>query len=178
MSVECRKKAMDLLALRSHFRKELAAKLRRRFDPEEIEEVLDGLARDGLMDEATTAREFVTQRSKRNLGPRRLRAEMVQRGVDEQLATEVIEDLQIDEGELAEEAAQRWLRSRSKAPDRRALARHLERRGFAQRVIVSILERLPDDLGASDQDGAGGARGTPAAEHPEVATNESGSDTQ
>lgn len=157
-TVSCQRKAFDLLARRDHFRAELAAKLGQRgYEAEEIETTLDRLVERGLLDDRRVARAFVADRqTRRGLGRRRLRAELARRGVSEEVADEVLAE--IDDGAelpLARAAAERWLARRA-VPDgddyaarqrhRAALARHLERRGFAHRAIFAVLdEAVLDD---------------------------------
>jgi regulatory protein len=79
--VSARKAAMDLLARREHSRRELEQKLRRRFDAEEIDSALEALAEEGLQSDERFAFSFTRERMLRGYGPRRIEAELQQRGV-------------------------------------------------------------------------------------------------
>ena len=139
----CHDQALRLLAARAHFRGELAAKLKaRRYDAEEIAATLERLADRGWLDDAAAARSFVAQRQRQGLGKARLRAELQKRGapadvIDDALAG-VAED---DELARAREAAARWRRgSRPAGPaGKAALARHLDRRGFARGTVMAVV---------------------------------------
>jgi len=155
----CYGKAVQLLAARSHFRAELAAKLSRRGYPqEEVEAALDRLAREGFLDDTRTAREFVAHRQEsRGEGRRRLAAELVRRGAPAEAVTAALSDLTPeDDLEAAKEAASRWARGKSR-PDAAALARHLERKGFSRRAIVAVLSERPGggELEAWEEDPGG-----------------------
>ena len=72
---------MDLLARREHSRQELAHKLRRRFDAREVETALEALSEEGLQSDERFAFSFTRERLLRGHGPRRIDAELRQRGV-------------------------------------------------------------------------------------------------
>jgi len=137
----CRHKAMDLLARRPHFRRELERKLHQRgYDHEEVDTTLDRLEEQGLLDDAKTASGFVAHRLEREpYGRRRLLAELVRRGAGEDVARQAV-DAQTDDDDrdLARAAAERHLRRGGTTPEK--LARYLERRGFSRRAIVTVLQ--------------------------------------
>lgn len=142
-------KAVQLLSRRSHFRRELERKLSGRGYPQdEVEETLERLERLRFLDDRETARELVTSRLARGpLGRRRLAAELARKGADRDLADQVLDEmLPEDDRPSAREAARRWLDRKRGTPDPRALARHLERKGFSRRAIFTALE----DLGLED----------------------------
>ncbi len=146
----CYDKALGLLALRPHFRRELDLKLRKRdYTDEERETALAKLARNSFLDDDATARAFVRERLRRGgIGRRKLIAELSKRGADSATIDAAMEDVPEDDREPARELAERWLMrsSRPAGPKRNAaLARHLESRGFSPRAIVAALEALGDD---------------------------------
>jgi len=142
---------MDLLSRRPHFRRELGEKLAQRdYEPAEIEETLERLEARRLLDDARTARDFVSSRLAREpLGRRRLHDELKRRGAPPELAREALDELfPEDEPALARQAAERWLRRRGPSAtrpsnERAALFRHLQRRGFSQHAIFSVLQGMP-----------------------------------
>ena len=154
-SKSCSQKALDLLGLRSHFERELQRKLLKRgYDQAEVTETLERLRDQGFVDDRRTAGEFVRGRLKRAPeGRRRLRAELVRRGVARGVITETLEqETDDDDVALARQAAERWQRTRSRPwqsaeLERAALARHLAGRGFSQRAVYSILDEMPRPYG-------------------------------
>jgi regulatory protein len=144
-------KSLQLLATRAHFRRELEAKLRQRGYPaEEIEAALARLTGQGYLDDRATARVFVEGRLERGSeGRARLRAELLKRGAPEDAVEAALAELTPDDDlPAAREAAERWRRKGGLDP--RALARHLERKGFSGRAIVSVLNGELDDLEIDD----------------------------
>jgi regulatory protein len=141
---DCYDKAVELLAARPHFRRELETKLAQRgFSEAEIDEALARLTEQGYLDDRAAARGFVETRVRRGEGRARLRAELLKRGAPEEAIDEALAALTPeDDLPAAREAAERWQRAGGR--DSRALARHLERKGFSYRAIVALLNERPD----------------------------------
>jgi len=77
---------MDLLARREHSEQELARKLAARgFDGDTVAATLAGLVADRLLSNARFAETFVHARMQRGSGPRKVRAELRERGVADAL---------------------------------------------------------------------------------------------
>jgi regulatory protein len=137
----CRRRAMDLLARREHSRRELVAKLSARsFAPELIGEVLDELEREGLLSAERFALSFVEARYGKGKGPRRIRAELAERGIES--ADDYLVDGRFDWGRLARET--RIKRFGAAPPkdlkDKARQVRFLEYRGFGHDEIRRALE--------------------------------------
>jgi regulatory protein len=147
----CHDKAAQLLAARPHFRRELAAKLEQRgFPAGEIAASLDRLSEQGYLDDRAVARGFVESRLSRGEGRARLRAELLRRGAPEEAAEQALAELTAeDDLPAAREAAERWRRRGGRDP--RALARHLDRKGFSRRAIVAVLSAEADGLEIDDE---------------------------
>lgn len=128
-----RRRAMDLLAVREHSRKELRGKLLARLDQtDRLDDVLDWLEDEGLLSDQRFAEAFVRSRIGRGQGPVRIRQELIQRGVPEGLACQAIDTEGCDWFELAAQVAGRRFGSEP-ASERRELARRLrflQYRGF------------------------------------------------
>ncbi len=77
---------MDLLSRREHAAAELRRKLiEKGFDELFVDEALAGLAADGLLSDARYAESYVRSRMSRGFGPVRIREELRQRGVANEL---------------------------------------------------------------------------------------------
>jgi len=150
MPPPCYDKSLQLLGARPHFRRELAAKLQQRGYPgEEIDTALDRLTEQGYLDDRAAARSFVESRRARGEGRARLRAELLRRGAAEDVADEALTELTPeDDLPAARAAAERWQRQGGHDP--RALARHLDRKGFSRRAIVAVLTAKGDGLEIDD----------------------------
>jgi regulatory protein len=146
-------RAVRLLAVRPHFRAELATKLAQRGYPaEEIENALDRLVAEGYVDDVQAARGFVAHRLERQgEGRLRLKAELVRRGASEEAVGAALAEVPEDDLAPAREAADKWARGR-RQPDPAALARHLARKGFSRRAIFAVLNERPGDPPFLDED--------------------------
>jgi regulatory protein len=141
--------ALDLLSRRDHFRRELEDKLRRRDLPND--EIAAAVARCealGLIDDERVARRFVEVRAgARGWGPRRLAAELQQRGLSREDA-ERIAALPPDLAGDAVRTALRKLEIRAPAGwwrdgQRRArMVSSLVTRGFEAEVAIAAVDAL------------------------------------
>ncbi len=123
---------MDLLARREHSLAELREKLAARdFSPADIDAALADLSREGLADEVRFVEAFVASRIRKGQGPIRIRAELVQRGVDGEIIAQYLANA-CDWPALARDVrAKRFGASPPKDfRDRARQSRFLEYRGF------------------------------------------------
>jgi len=160
----CYDKAVELLARAPHFREQLGAKLSQRgYEREDVEATLDRLAEQGYLNDREAASGFVAARRSRGAeGKARLKAELARRGAAPEAIVAALADVPDDDTAAARAAAERWLARGGKS--RSSLARHLDRKGFSRRAIVTLLgessaasetDAEPDDLPETgDGDGA------------------------
>jgi len=151
--------ALRLLEFRPRAERELRARLRRKqYDAEQIEDVVMRLRDLGLLDDQQFARLWVSNRTATNpRGSQALRHELMSKGVDRQLAAEVVE-ASVDplaEAALCEEVARkalpRYARVNDWATFQRKLGSLLQRRGFAWETVGPLLRRLWDERGENDE---------------------------
>ena len=110
-------------------------------DPDTVAEIIAGLLQDTLLSNARFTEAFVHQRIRNGCGPARIRHELRQRGIAEDLIADYIE---ADDGEwLARIAAVRRKRFGESFPkdyrERARQARFLESRGFTASQIRKVL---------------------------------------
>ena len=133
--------AVRLLAAREHSRLELERKLARRHAPRTVAGVLDRLVEEGLQSDARFAEEYVRSRVERGFGPLRIRAELRERGVSDDLIEAALASFDDSwHHHLAAVACRKY----GDAPpaDRRDLARRarfLASRGFPEHLIRELL---------------------------------------
>jgi len=131
---EAREAALRLLARREHSAVELKTKLVGKGWPEDlIDQVIPALGEAGLQSDHRFAEAFARQRAGRCYGPRRIHAELAQRGIDSGLAVKAVESLEIDFAELAADFYQKKYGSQGDTLDFRERAKRsqaLYRRGF------------------------------------------------
>jgi len=141
--------ALDLLSRRDHFRRELEDKLRRRDLPDdEIAFAIDRCERLGLINDERVAERFVEVRAaSRGWGPRRLAAELQQRGLSHADA-ERLAALPPGLSESAVRTALRKLENRApvgwwRDGQRRArMVSSLITRGFEAEVAIAAVNAL------------------------------------
>jgi len=148
-----RKILLDQLTGRARTRSELGKKLAQRNVPDEIAtRLLDRFEEVGLVDDAAFAREWVTQRQEgRGLARRALAQELRRKGIDDEVAREVLGEVEeADEVEAARALVQRKLRSvRGLEADKavRRLVGMLARKGHSSGVAYRVVrEELDADL--------------------------------
>lgn len=94
-----RRRAMDYLARREHSRLELAQKLAKAFPDEKdevITSILDQLVFDNLLSNYRFCESFFNSRVQRGYGPRMIRFELQQRGVEQVLVDRVFAEAGVD----------------------------------------------------------------------------------
>ena len=85
-SKSIRLKIMDFLSRREHSSKEIYQKMSRRVESiEMLMEVIEGLEQDGLLSNERFAESYFQSRKRRGFGPLRIKSELIQRGVKENL---------------------------------------------------------------------------------------------
>ena len=137
---------MDLLARREHSRLERGRKRHARaYTPEIAAEVLDALEEEGLLEESRFVESFVRSRVGKGQGPARIRAELLQRGVDDALIQTGLGEADYDWISLAVAARRKRFGADSPSDfaERARQARFLQSRGFDGGQIQAAL-----DLGA------------------------------
>ncbi|MDE2343942.1 MAG: recombination regulator RecX [Betaproteobacteria bacterium] len=137
---DLRARALALLGRREHTRHELARKLAVHAEtPEALDTLLETLAEEGLLSDARAAEAVLRVRSGRH-GLLRIRQELQQRGVPEDVAASALETAR---GEELASARQVWSRKFSHLPtnadERARQGRYLQNRGFSLSVIQQVL---------------------------------------
>ena len=153
-----RKILLDQLTGQARSRSELAAKLAKKSVPPEIaERVLDRFEEVGLIDDAAFAREWVAQRqSGRGLARRALAQELRRKGIEDEVAREVLDDVD-DEDEVAAarrlvQAKLRSVRSLDRDKAVRRLVGMLARKGHSSSVAFRVVnEELDLDLDSPEE---------------------------
>ena len=136
-----RARALRLLARREHSRLELEYKLApHASDPAELGSLLDDLARRGWLSERRLVEQVIhTRRGK--LGSRRIRQELLDKGVAEELIAEALPQLEESDVEAACEV---WRRKFGAPPrnrnERARQVRFMQGRGFALDMILKIIK--------------------------------------
>lgn len=137
-----RNKALDLLARREHSAAELRAKLvARDFDADGITVTIDALVREGLLSDERFTAAFVISRVRKGQGPIRIRGELKQRGVADELIAIHLERADVDWVQLARSVWERKYSSTQPAGyrERARQSRFLQHRGFSGEQIRAAI---------------------------------------
>ena len=146
-SADVRLAAMNLLARREHSRLELVRKLRPRVEDDELlEAVLDKLTEDRLLDDERFCEAFVRMRANGGYGPVRVRAELKEKGVADQLISTYMAE---HEADWFEQAKQVFEKKFGLAPDTDAKSRAKQQRFLAQRGFS--FEQIKSALAGNDE---------------------------
>jgi regulatory protein len=141
-AAELEQAAVRLLATREHSRAELRRKLTARGgEASAVEGVLDALAERRLQSDARYAEQYVAQRAARGYGPARIRAELRERGIDDAVIADWLDERDPVWKERIAEVARKRFGAAGPADfgDRARRARFLEYRGFGAELIRRVL---------------------------------------
>ncbi len=142
-------RALGLLARREHSRRELARKLGQAgIEPGALSQALDRLDAEGLQSDQRFAELLVRSRIAQGYGPRRIRAELGQHGLDAAAAGQAIDAAAPDWRALLEALYRRRFRDACGSPrERDRRQRHLLQRGFDLADIRAVTRMDGDDPG-------------------------------
>ncbi|VAX13801.1 Regulatory protein RecX [hydrothermal vent metagenome] len=150
MAKSIRESAMNYLARREHSRLELEQKLAAKdFDKNEISDALARLVADDLLSDVRFAESFVNARIQSGKGPVKIQIELKQRGVDETIISQYLNNRETDWYEQA--CRVRCKRFGPALPSeyqqRIRQARFLQQRGFTHEQINAAFkkERVTSD---------------------------------
>jgi regulatory protein len=145
-------RTLNYLAYRPRSSAEMSRYLRQKEVPSQVsEEVLLRLSAAGLLDDLAFARYWVENRETfKPRGRRLLRQELRQKGIDDGLIAEVLDE--VDEGESAYQAASKQASRYAGLDDelfRQKMQNFLRRRGFTYEVITETISRLRRQRGSA-----------------------------
>jgi len=140
--IKIRHTALDLLARREHSRLELKQKLLLRgFLEEEIENILEILAKENLQSDKRFAENYIRSRVSRGFGLIYIKNDLRYRGVSAEIIEEILESQNIDWPALAKAVWQKkYGQSASQKPqDKIKQMNFLRQRGFVGAGLVPAL---------------------------------------
>ncbi len=141
-----RARALRFLARREHSRLELQRKLGPHAEnPDEVADLIEDLVRRGWLSEERVVEQIIHARRDK-LGSQRIRRELLEKGVDEELVSRALPQLR--DGDMAAARAL-WQRKFGKIPaDAAARAkqvRFMQSRGFALETVLRVIRQGGDD---------------------------------
>lgn len=138
------KRAMRILARRDHAKNELKIKLvNKAQDFEVVDKVIDKLEKNGYLDDKAFAVKYLRYRSELGFGPKKIFAEMKNKGIDEQNIQESFNQFDLSWVELAKYAFQKKFGGikdvETNLKDYEKKTRFLAHRGFSYSDIKIVL---------------------------------------
>ena len=137
--------AMNFLARREHSFKEVVFKLRKRFEDsdDQIIEEVDRLRSEGLQSDYRMASEYIHFRSKRGIGPKKIKAELRLKGVSDRLIEQVFSESGVDWGLVLESVIEKKTSQGGLALDtfetKHKVMNFLQKRGFESDQIRDFI---------------------------------------
>lgn len=160
---KARETVLKILTAAQKSRRELEQSLARKGYPEDVVvQVLDRFGEVGLVDDATYAETIVrTRHTERGLARRGIAAELRRRGIDEDTATEALDQLDSDDERAAGAKLATKLITRTRSLDREVRVRRavgsLARKGYAPGLAFELVREAlaaegedTDDLGYAE----------------------------
>ena len=141
---EVERTAAGLLASREHTRQELFRKLSSRgYSPELVIPVLDRMEGAGQLSDERFTEQYVQLRLRKGYGPLRIRHELQDRGIAENLITNLLDEQKLDWSEHLRSTAEQKFGDKPMVDDRERgrRARFLEYRGYPSSLIRDYLFR-------------------------------------
>lgn len=146
-------KAVSLLAVRTRTEKEIYDALKRNAYPETaIARVMAYLHESGYLNDADFAGHWAQSRTQKGMGPRRIRMELRQKGIDSDTIEDTLSALSEDEQLTGvRKAAERFSRGRDLTlpSDRQKVIAALARRGYDFSLARQAIELLVEDESVS-----------------------------
>jgi regulatory protein len=140
--------AVRVLARRDHTRLEIEQKLKQRgYDQEIIQAVVLECERLNYIDDERTAKVYIFQLARRGFGFRRIRQELLKKGLRGDRFEQIVQEsrMEIDEREIASSVLQKKMKSFEREEDSKKrkdkIYRFLYSRGFSQSVITELIRK-------------------------------------
>lgn len=140
-----KEKALWLISYRDHSEGELRQKLLRDFGEEAVDKAVHRLCELGLINDENFARKYAQSLSHKHMSQRQIQQKLRQKGLDRDLTSEAVEDLDLDEKEeIRALINKKYLRKLSDEGDLRRTVAALQRRGFGYSDIRSVIEEFTE----------------------------------
>lgn len=140
-----KEKALWLISYRSHSKKELRDKITRTCDRESAEKAVERMEELGLVDDEDFARRYAEKCIfQKHMSKRAAAMELRRKGIDRQIADEVLEDIEVDVQEQIRAVIDKKYRQIDDEKIRRRAVAALQRLGYGWDDIKEALESYDD----------------------------------
>ncbi len=139
--------ALALLARRDHSKKELAQKLSKKFtlDFRELEILLEALVSSGYQDDLRFAENYTRSRLRKGFGPERIRLELKQKGVSNEVIDEILRSSDWQWLEAAESVLKKkYAKIPSDLKEKAQQSHFLRYRGFNSDQVRAVFDGIQE----------------------------------
>lgn len=141
-----KEKALWLISYRDHSKKELSDKIRRTCDDESANKAVERMEELGLVNDENYARRYAQQLLfSKHMAPKGAVHALVQKGIDRELANDIIEEIPVDIDESIRTVIDKKYRNINDEKIKRRAAAALQRLGYRWDEIKSILEEYTEE---------------------------------
>lgn len=140
-----KEKALWLISYRDHSEGELRQKLSRDFGEEAVEKAIEKLKELNFLNDENFAKKYAESLSQKHLSERQIQQKLRLKGIDRDLTTETVEELNLDEKEeIRALINKKYLRKLESEADLRRTVAALQRRGFAYSDIRAVINEFKE----------------------------------
>lgn len=140
-----KEKALWIISYRDHSKKELADKIRRTCDEDSAQKAVDRLEELGLVNDEGFARRYAEQLIfSKHMSKRGVSYELSRKGIDKELAQEILEDIDVDENEEIKAVLEKKYRNLDDEKTRRRAVAALQRLGYGWDSIRRAMDDYSD----------------------------------
>ena len=142
-----KEKALWLISYRDHSKKELSEKLRRDSDDESANKAVERMEELGLIDDEKYARRYAEELiNVKHLSVRGARYKLTEKGIDRELADEILEELDPDPREhIATIIERKYKKALTDEKGKRRTVAALQRMGYSWSDINAVIGEYEDD---------------------------------
>jgi regulatory protein len=141
-----KEKALWLISYRDHSKKELADKIKRTCDEQSAQKAVERLEELGLVNDASFAKRYAEQLIfGKHMSKKAACFELAKKGIDRELADEVLEEITVDASEQIRAVIDRKYRNLADEKTKRRAVAALQRLGYRWDDIRQVLEEYTED---------------------------------
>ncbi len=138
-----KEKALWLISYRDHSEGELRQKLLKDYGEEAVDKAIERLMELGLINDESFAKKYAESLSHKHLSQRQIQQKLRLKGIDKELSSETVEDLNLDEKEeIRALIEKKYIRKLSDDADLRRTIAALQRRGFGYSDIKAVINEF------------------------------------
>lgn len=143
-----KEKALWLISYRDHSKKELADKIRRTCDEDSAQKAVERLEELGLVNDESFARRYAEQLIfSKHMSKRGASYELSRKGIDKELAQEILDNIEVDEDEEIRAVLEKKYRNLDDEKIRRRAVSALQRLGYGWDSIRRAMDNYSDYTG-------------------------------